>query len=415
LIAALCKNVCSRRRNRLCLDTMETMYKMKASLYLISGLVAAAAFLNQPAACAGKPSYDSKMQLGQSLQFNGNLEQAIKAYKYAASLKPNAFDPHFLLVNIYAQQQDFKAAAEECRVALRIKPGNRDLHLLLGNLDRTLAGNTADPAEQKQLLAEAVKELEAAEECGASPALVQSTLAVLHVQTGNFDKAMEHVDKALDKNDKQPDAHLIRGILKYKKGDKQEAMKELDIAVQQKGKNAEARNTKADILFADGKSDEALDEYKRALEDDPKYLQSMAGIANIYMQRQKWDEALTWYEKAQEARPGDATVIYSVAICLEKMGKVDMAIKKFQEGMLADPNRETSAQIRSHVQELQQKQLFSVPGLNVPGGSAVGPGTPGSELFGPGSSFFNQSFKDMIKIQTPGENEDKKEKKEKSK
>ena len=350
--------------------------------------------------------------MGQLLYFNGNIEQAIRAFKYASQLDPNAFDPHLNLVNIYVQKKDMAAAIEEAREGLKLKPKHRDLHLILGNLLRTQASEKSGE-EQQKMLDEAAAELHLAEELGANKAMVNSTLAVVHVQRGDFDKALEHCDKAIEVKEVLPDAHLIKGILKFKKGDKETAMKELDTAIKQKGKNAEARNTKADILFADGKVDEALAEYKRALKDDEKYHQSMVGVANILIKTQKWEEALAQLEKAQEIKPDDANIIYSIAICLEKLGKTAPAVQKFNEGILVDPNPTTKSQIMKHVQDLQNQNFLNVPSLGGIGGG-LGPGMSqpvGNGLFGVGSSFYTQSFKDMIKIKSP----DEKEKEDKSK
>lgn len=362
-----------------------------------------------PTLAASKPTYKGKMEMGQLLYFNGNIDQAIRAFKYASQLDPNAFDPHLNLVNIYVQKKDMGAAIEEAREGLKLKPKHRDLHLILGNLLRTEAGNKTGE-EQQKMLDEAAAELHVAEELGASKAMVNSTLAVVHVQRGDFDKALEHCDKAIDAKQEMPDAHLIRGILKFKKGDKETAVKELDLAIKQKGKNAEARNTKADILFADGKVDQAMEEYKRALKDDEKYHQSMVGVANILIKNQKWEEALAQLEKAQEIKPEDANITYSIAICLEKLGKTDPAIQKFNEGIMMDNNPTTKTQIQAHVRDLQKANFLNVPGLGAVGGGGLGPGMSqpvGSGLFSVGSSFYNESFKDMIKIKAPGEKEEK--------
>lgn len=382
-------------------------------LLLCLSLATALFSSGSPAYCAGKPTYSGKMQLGQLLYFNGNIDQAIKAFKYAAQLDPNAFDPHLNLVNIYVQKQDFPAAIEECREGLKIKPKHRDLHLILGNLLRT-ASSSKDSDEQKKYLDEAVKELNEALELGANKALVHSTLAVVHVQTGDMKKAREHVDQAIELKDKNPDAHLIRGVLMFKDGQKAESLKELDIAIEQKEKNAEAHNTKADILFSDGKVEEAVAEYKKALKDDPKYTQAMVGLANILIKKEKWEEALEQLMKAQDLKSDDANIIYSVAICLEKMGKTEQAIPKFNEGVLVDTNPQSKAQIIAHIRDLQQKQFLNVPSLlNPSSGTPIGPGSaaPGYGLFGAGSSFFSEPMKDLIKIKAPGEKEEKESKK----
>lgn len=375
-------------------------------------------FLQAPIATAAaeKPSYAKKMQLGQLLYFNGNVDRAINAFKTAAQLKPNEFDPHLNLVNIYVQKQDFNSAIEECREGLKIKPSHRDLHLILGNLLRTVAGSK-DPEEAKKMLEEAKKELAAAGELGANKGLVASTQAVLHVQTGDFEKAMEHVRAALEENPKNADAHLIKAVLHHKKGQetgltdaqkkehKDLTMHHLDQAVKHKGKNAEARNTKADILFSAGKHDEALEEYKNALKDDERYNQARMGVGNILIQQQKWDEALANYNKALEYKADDANTLYSIAICLEKLGRLDEAVRRFNEGMMVDNNPNQKAQIQQHVRDLQKNQLLNVGTLLSPTGTPIGPGSagtpigPGSSLFG--SSFFGESMKDLIKIKPP--------------
>ncbi|MBX9723583.1 MAG: tetratricopeptide repeat protein, partial [Candidatus Obscuribacterales bacterium] len=362
-----------------------------------------------------KPTYAQKMNMGQMLYFNGNIDLAIKAFKKAETLKPDAFEPHMNLVNIYVQKQDFPAAIDEAREALKLKPNSRDMHMVLGNLLRAHSGTIKDQEENKKMLLEAIKELEEAEKFGAKPSLVHSTIGVMHVQLGDFDQALKHIDQALEVSDQNPDAHLIKGVLKYKKGEKEVAMQELDLAIKQKGKNAEARNTKADIFYGTGKIDEALAEYKRALLDEPKYFQSYVGMANILISQQKWEEALEKLQKAQDLKADDANVLYSIGICLERMGKPELAIPKFNEGVMVDPNPQTKNQIMQHVAELQQKQFLNIPGLMSPSGSPIGPNAPGAGLFGPGSSFFGESFKDMIKIKAPDEKSEKAAKSEKPK
>lgn len=383
------------------LGTMGSRQRIVYLSILLAGAVSLAPVTVQAASGAAKPTYDKKMQMGQLLYFNGNVDQAIKAFKYAAVLKPEAFEPHLNLVNIYVQRQDFPAAIEECKAGLKIKPTHRDLHLIHGNLLRTHAGSVKDTEEQRRMLEEALKSLNAAQELGANKALVFNTLAIIFVQMGELDKALTHVNLALEENDKLPDAHLIKGVLLFKKGDKENSIKELDLAIKQKDKNAEGHNTKADILFSMGKEEGALAEYKAAIEDDPKYYQAYVGQANILIKGGKYEEALELLTKADGAHPNDANILYSLGVCLEKTGKIHEAIQKFDEGLLVDTNTTMQSNIRMHVQQLRHGHLFNLPGLT------AGSGNP---TIGPGSNLFNnpfgEQFKDMIKIKG-GEKEDK--------
>lgn len=347
-------------------------------------------------AASEKPTYAKKIQLGQLLYFNGNVDQAIKAFKYAAVLKPDAFEPHLNLVNIYVQKQDMPAAVHECREVLRLKPGQKDIHLILANLLRNQASQTSDSEEQKKLLEEASTEANLAREAGADEAMIENTLGILAVQKGEHDKALHHINNALDKNNKLPDAHLIKGVLTFKKGNKEEAISEIETAIKQKGKHAEARNTKGDILFSMSKHDEAMEEYHKATKDDPNFAQAWAGMANILIQRQKYEEALEKLEKAHSLKPNDKNINYSLAVCYEKLGQIDKAVLCFNDGLMVENDATMAAQIRLHVQQLQRGQLFKLPGLGVPSGGVnnIGPGTHNNY----GDSFFNESFKDLIKI-----------------
>lgn len=386
---------------------LETMGLSKNTVFsaLLATSIAISAFVPlQGAAAAAKPSYDKKMQMGQLLYFNGNVDQAIKAFKTASSLKPEAFEPHLNLVNIYVQRQDFQSAIDECKEGLKIKPNHRDLHLIHANLLRSHSGTKASE-EQKAMLEDALKSLGKAEELGANKALVYNTLGIIFVQLGDLDKALEYVNKALAENDKMPDAHLIKGVLLFKKGDKENSIKEIDLAIKQKGKNAEGHNTKADILFSMGKETESMAEYKEAIEDDSKFYQSYVGLANILIKQGKFDEALEHLIKADQVHPNDANIIYSVAVCLEKLGKIQEAITKFNEGVMVDTNPTMKNQILQHLQQLHGAgRGFNLPGIGQPG---MGPsfGAPGNNIFK--DPFFGESFKDMIKIKPPAGKEEK--------
>lgn len=370
--------------------------------------------LSPPVLATVKASYASKMQVGQQFFFNGDLQRAISAFNDAARLKPSAFEPHFNLVSIYMQKQDLEVAANEARLGLKIKPSHRDLHLLLGNLLRTMASSKEfASSEQKKLLEEALTEYSTAKELGVDAALADSNLSITFLQLENYEKAMEHIDKAIEKRDVLPDAHMIKGVLHVKrsqnaknseetKAERQLAKSCLDKAIKQKGKNAEARNIKAEIYFAEGKLEEALEEYKRALVDDELYVPARIGIANILISQQKWEEALRNLERVLELKPNDANILYSMGICLEKLEKIEPSILMFNQGMLVDTNPQTRTQIKTHVMDLSERNSF----LNVP--KLFDPqriSEPQRTLLGPGfrspDSFLQLDLQNTIKMPAP--------------
>ena len=87
------------------------------------------------------------------------------------------------------------------------------------------------------------------------------------------------------------------------------------------------------------------------------------------------------------------------------MGDKDGAIKDFEDGMMVDNDLTMKAQIRLHVQQMQQGQLFkNVPQIGDYSAAGIG---PNSALTNP--NFFGSSFKDMIKIGGTGKEKKKAE------
>ena len=91
--------------------------------------------------------------------------------------------------------------------------------------------------------------------------------------------------------------------------------------------------------------------------------------------------------------------MYSLGICLERTGKVDQALQKFNDGVMVDPNSQSKQQIQAHVNELQQQRSMISPGMLNPGGAIFSQNqAPGAGLFGVGNSFFTQPLSDLIKV-----------------
>ncbi len=392
-------------------------YFARTSLTALPLLLALSLGLNVPV-FAGKPTYAKKMELGQLLYFNGNLDGAINAFLYAAALNPSAFEPHLNLVNLYVQKgtpEGIEKAIEECHEVLKLKPGNKEVHLILGNLLRTQSSSEKDTAASQAKLEEALKEIHLAQEQGAPEAMCENTLGLLLLQKGDRDAALEHIEKAVKKQPNFPDAHLIRSVLLFRKAQDanllkdmnsvdakkklDEVLKELDLAIKQKEKNPEARNTKGDILFAMGKHTEALEQYQKATEDEPRYAQAWAGIGNTQAQLKDFDKAREAYRKAKEINPSDKNIIYGLAVMLEKQGEIANAVQEFQEAIMMETDPVMKAQIQLHIQQLLNQGAFNLPGL---GGLNQSP-TVGNGLFTSGA--LSQPFSSLIKIKPPSDKE----------
>jgi tetratricopeptide (TPR) repeat protein len=388
-------------------------------------LAASLALCVTPALSAGKPTYASKMETGQMLFFNGDVDRAIRAFEQAAELNPKPVEPHTMLLQLYAQkggEEYMQKAIAECHEVLSRKP-SKDIHLVLGNLLRNAAGSEQDAAKQKEKLEEASKEIQEAEKEGAKRSLCEYTVGMIDLQEGNTEQAEAHIEEALKDQPDFADAHLVHGVLMFKDATKPGAdgkakdfsdpavqkslskvLDELDIAIKQKPKNAEAHNTKAEILLALGRNDESLEEYRKAVNDEPRYTQAWVGIGTIEVQlagketdSTKQQEHVTKaheaFEQAKKLSPNDKNVSYGLAILLEKMSMFHEAAAEFENCYMLESDPITKAQIQMHIQQLRGVQQLTPFGS----GAMPGVGGVGNSMFTGGA--LGIPMKDLI--QTP--------------
>jgi tetratricopeptide (TPR) repeat protein len=371
---------------------------------------------SQSAFAATKETYAHKMEMGNLLFFNGDMERAIKAFQRAGELNPKAFDPHFSLINLWVQKGGDNAIQEaeaECVKALEVKPQSKEVHMIYGKLLSSDAATEKDKDKQAAKFDQAVKEINASMELGMPEAACESQIAMLLLQKGDFDKSLEHINKSIAKQPISADAHLVKAVLLFKpvgaehigdpenKDKLQAVLDELDLSIKQKDKNAEAHNTKADVLTSAKRYTEAAKEYEAATKDEPKYGAAWVGLGSVHMQMLDTDKENKGEHKkvmrdaldhARKLRPDDKNILYALPLMLEKLGDVQDAIDEFNKSLALETDFQWQTNIKNHIMQLQNPAGFG-------GGLSVG--VPGAAPAG-GSIFLNgalsQPFSTLIKL-----------------
>lgn len=432
--------------------------RLRINMRPISILLAATALLGSlPAFAADEPlqgkatkgsvdkndTYAHKMEVGQLLFFNGDVERAIRAFQRAAELNPKAIEPHMSLMNLYVQKGGEEALAnakKEADEVLKLKPGHKDARFFKASLLKNEAGTITDKDKMAAKVDEAIKEFEAAKEAGAPEHLIESQISVLHLQKGSFDDALKHIDIALAKQPVNPDAHMIRGVLLFRQigGDKVKnpemkdklaaVFTELDLSIKQKEKNPEAHNTKAQINVAREAFPEALAEYEATVKAEPKMVQAWMEMANLCVamadkepdaakKKALFEKSRKAIDQAKKLKPDVKDYWYGSGVIYEKHGaildtqeaKVDAfrkALDDFTTGVAYDTDATSKQQVLTHIAQLQQALgiapsqtsgfgglgTFGMPQLNVKGGQ--------SNVFTRGG--LQQDYSTMIKLDTTG-------------
>jgi tetratricopeptide (TPR) repeat protein len=136
--------------------------------------------------------FDARSCYAAALVMQGNREGACEQYAAALALRPDSLDTCVRLVDLLVKLGRIAEAAKHLEAALRIAPGRVDLSTKLAWLMAT----STDP--QVRNPAEAVRLAEQANQAtGERELTVLNTLATAYSENGQFDEAIQTVDKAI--------------------------------------------------------------------------------------------------------------------------------------------------------------------------------------------------------------------------
>jgi class 3 adenylate cyclase/CHAT domain-containing protein/Tfp pilus assembly protein PilF len=134
-------------------------------------------------------------------------------------------------------------------------------------------------------------------------------LATIQYEKKNYDKALEFVDKTLEKSPENSYVRVIKGHILLERGEVDHAVQMYSQAIQP-GKGtpwqlAIAHNKLGRILSAQEKPDEALKQYDQAISLDPSYPEAYSNKGVLLGKLNRTEEALSAYRRAVDLNPQD--------------------------------------------------------------------------------------------------------------
>lgn len=166
-----------------------------------------------------------------------------------------------------------------------------------------------------------------------------------YCEKGEYDKAIEYYDKALDKNNKKASVYCGKALALKSLGKHKEAIECCDKALSLDSGSADAYNTKGSALIALSKNEEALKSYKKALELDPENPTFLSNVSFALNALDKYDEALEYGEKAVKENPALISAYINTGNALEGLGETEEAIKAYDKAIKYGP-RESKAYVK---------------------------------------------------------------------
>ena len=333
---------------------------------------------------------------GEIYEYEGKVDEAIKAYETSLSLAPN--NARYLMslgVLYYRQKQFAKAAAaftsawdadpkmakagynagvaylnagmshqaeEILTRVVAADPQNGTVHIALGSaLERN--GKTA----------QAIESYKNGYNCSAAVSQKADAAAkagVLYFNEGNYADAEIWLNNSLIVAKEPKTEHNLARVY-VEQGRAAEALPYARAAADAEPQNAVYAFTLAQAFEAAGETESAVSSYQKAVELNPGYLDAMINLGalydrlqryaeaesilktavaedesnfeawnnlgNVYYHQKKNDAAVDAYKKARTLRPNDTTVIYQTALACFDAGRIADAERAFLDLIEADP------------------------------------------------------------------------------
>ncbi|MBC7997518.1 MAG: tetratricopeptide repeat protein [Leptolyngbya sp.] len=350
---------------------------MQVSRLLVAVLLSGSLFVGSDA--FAKDSFKSAKERGAYLFAKGDMDGAIEAFEAACVIKPDSYEVHLNLVNLFYKKGKIERAISECRTLLKLKPKSKDAHIMMANLMRTSGQYKA-----------AIEEFQKAIEIGAHDRPLYSAIGFSYLHEGDLEKAEEYLKKAATDKEPSMDALIGLAILDYRKKNYESALSSLDKILVRKSDSTEARKLKGEVLIELGRVDEAIIELEQVIAMNPGFRAAYMTLSNAYFQKKDLTKAEAILRRSLLLKKTDPDSHYALGVILDRQGRSIEAAGQFETGAQADSNAASAARMREHAVELRAQSISNVDAKQYSSLLNLG-GTPNSE------TVFGLKFENLIK------------------
>lgn len=234
-----------------------------------------------------QPSQQDTQQLIQQLN-NGQLKHAENTAKDLIEKHPNAFILHHILALALDGQQQFSAAIDSYRNAIKIDPKKPELHFNVGIALSHL--NQFDDAISAYQQAITLK-----------PDFFEAhgNLGTILQKLGQLDAAIASYKKGLAINPQDARGHFNLGTALRDKGNLKEAISSYQKAIALFPNYTDAYNNLGETLRDYGDMEAAVKNYQAALSRNPHHPNANYNMGEFLYLAKKYSEAAAYFERAR--------------------------------------------------------------------------------------------------------------------
>jgi tetratricopeptide (TPR) repeat protein len=173
--------------------------------------------------------------------------------------------------------------------------------------------------------------------------------AALAFDSGEFDDALKHLDRALEINPDDDEGWYNRGIALDDLGRYEEAIASYDRAIEIKPDDDGAWNNRGNALDELGRFDEAIASYDRAIEINPNDDQIWNNRGSALIRLKRYNEAIASYDRAIEIKPDKDQAWYNRGIALKELRRLDEAIASYDRAIEINTDRDQAWYNRGNI------------------------------------------------------------------
>jgi tetratricopeptide (TPR) repeat protein len=173
---------------------------------------------------------------------------------------------------------------------------------------------------------------------GATPIANWLGTALAHQRAGRAAEA-ERVCRLILSSDPAhaPTLHLL-GLVEHQQGRSDNAIEHIQAAIARDNRDPAFHHNLGNILASQGRAAEAMRCYERALALAPRSIDTLYNLGNICQELGQAERAVTYFERGLRLRPDSVELHNNLGIALQEFGRLDEAIACFRKALTLRPD-----------------------------------------------------------------------------
>ncbi len=293
------------------------------SALFVAGVLAPGAIAQAQPPAPEPPGLDDRaaayhaFMLARSLEREGEIEEAIDAYRQAAGLDPGAGGIWAELAGLYARRNQPDEAIEAGNEALDRDPDDREAHRTLGLVYAARVESRETPAQSDVDLA--MDHLARARNPRSPDVMLSITLGRLYLATEQPEPAVEVLTDMLDVAPQFADGQVLLARAHEALDQWDEAAAAYERAVLYSPRRARYRRRLADALVNAGRTGRAIEVLQELVQLRPDDTNGWYRLAGLELDARNYDAAEAAARRVVELEPGELRGAYMLSRVLGGM------------------------------------------------------------------------------------------------